>query len=200
MIYISSNRESQGLQGPPARDRPYTTASELRVGAFLIVFAHALDLLSTWSRTPDLRDEIGPGYLALREMGLEGWPWMIALKLGAMLITFGLFAFYVCRRRRFSPAETGRTFHEFLHDVHSVGAIRKAGGQWVAPSPLLLAVWMAFTVSIGSAAYAYFLAIHNLLGTPLMTWMAETVAPFAIFIVTAVVFWRTLYSDYLHSA
>jgi uncharacterized membrane protein len=59
---------------------------------------------------------------------------------------------------------------------------------------------MAFTVSIGSAAYAYFLAIHNLLGTPLMTWMAETVAPFAIFIVTAVVFWRTLYSDYLHSA
>lgn len=199
VIAISGENSNPGLQSP-VEQLPRSSVPELRVGALLIVFAHTCDLLSTWWRTPDLEHEISPGYLLLESLGLSGWPWMIALKVFAVLLTFALFAFYVRRRRGFYPAEPGRSFHEFLHDVHGVRALRRRDGQWVAPSPLLLAIWMSFTVSIGTAAYAYFLAIHNVLGTSLMSWMAETVAPFAIFVVTAVVFWRTLYHDYLHTS
>ena len=49
-------------------------------------------------------------------------------------------------------------------------------------------------------SYAYCLAIGNLLLTPYLTpvviRVSDVVAPAAVFMLTAVVFWRTLYDDY----
>jgi hypothetical protein len=170
--------------------------AEVRLGALLIVFAHACDILSTYLRTPDLSLELSPLYLRLAAAGFGGWCAMLSMKLVLVLLSCGMFAFYVHRRRSFYPAERGLTFNEFLHRVHGKDALRDSQGHWKAPSPRLLVVWMCFTVSIGSAAYAYFLAWHNIWATSLLAWMADTVAPAVIFLLTAIVFWQTLYGDY----
>lgn len=175
---------------------PPDTRTEMRIGLLLIVFSHACDLLSTYWRTPDLSREASPAYAALSQAGWSGWSALLMLKVVGVLLTAALFVFYIRKRRDFYPAEAGRSFHEFLHDVHAQKAMRRPDGSWVAPSPMLLAVWMAFTASIGSAAYAYFLAIHNMLGTPVLVWLANSVAPAAIFMISAIAFWRTLYHDY----
>lgn len=172
--------------------------TEVRIGLLLIAFAHACDLLSTWLKTPDLSREVSPAYLALAHLGYSGWPVLLGLKIVGVALTAALFLLYVRKRRIFYPEEPGRSFHEFLHDVHGYRAVRKPNGQWVAPSSMLLSVWAAFTASIGSAAYAYFLAIHNMLGTPALVWLADGVAPAAIFMLSAIAFWRTLYYDYSH--
>jgi hypothetical protein len=170
--------------------------SEIRLGVMLIVFAHACDLLSTYLRTPDLSLEVSPLYLRLASAGLGGWPALLGMKLVVVAASCGMFAFYVRTRRRFYPASAGLTFHDFLHHVHGQDALRDAQGRWKAPSPRLLVIWMCFTVAIGSAAYAYFLAWHNIWSTHLLQWMADAVAPAVIFMVSAVVFWQTLYGDY----
>lgn len=169
---------------------------ELGTGILVIILAHACDLASTYLRTPDLAHEVSPTYLALVARGYGGWGALLTIKSFGVLLSIGLLAFYLRNRGRFYPTERGLSFHDFLHHAHSVNAVRLEGGRWLTPSPLLLLIWLAFTTSIGSAAYAYFLAIHNLLGTPLLEGLAGTVAPGAIFLVTAVVFWRLLYDDY----
>lgn len=170
--------------------------SELRLGILLIVFAHACDVVSTYLRTPDLSLEVSPLYLKLAAAGLGGWAALLGMKLVLIVISCAMFAFYVRARRRFYPEVQGLTFHDFLHYVHSKDALRDSRGHWKAPSPALLFVWMCFTVAIGSAAYAYFLAWHNIWSTSLLAWMADSVAPAVIFLVSAIVFWQTLYGDY----
>jgi len=177
---------------------PSDTTTEVRLGMLLILFAHACDLVSTYIRSPDLAKEVGPLYVAFDRIGWGGWQTLLSMKALGVIIGLGLFFLYVHKRRSFYPDQADRTFHEFLHDVHSKDAMRRRDGRWVAPSPMLLIVWFAFTVSIGSAAYAYFLAVHNMLGTPILAWMADGPAPGAIFMITAFVFWRTLYYDYGH--
>jgi len=170
--------------------------SELRLGILLIVFAHTCDLVSTYLRTPNLALEVNPLYLKLAAVGLGGWAALIGMKLVVIVASCAMFAFYVRTRRRFYPEDAGLTFHDFLHYVHGKDALRDSQGRWKAPSPALLATWMCFTVAIGSAAYAYFLAWHNIWSTHLLVWMADTVAPAVIFMVSAIVFWQTLYGDY----
>lgn len=163
------------------------------------MFAHVCDVVSTYLRTPDLAHEVGPLYIMLANLGLGGWAGLLTVKALAIVLTSGLFVLYVRQRRSFYPAEAEMPFHDFLHYAHGKNAIRsRKDERWLAPSPKLLAVWMAFTASIGSAAYAFFLAVHNILGTPLLAWMAVAAAPGAIFMLTAIVFWRTLYEDYRH--
>ena len=87
-------------------------------------------------------------------------------------------------------------FNDFLHSVHGVNPVRRPDGSWVMPSPRLLAIWGAFVFSIGSAAHAYFLAIHNMLLTPLVNRMADGVAQGITFFVIACVFWYMMYKDY----
>jgi hypothetical protein len=169
---------------------------ELSVGLLLIVFAHACDILSTYLRTPDLSREVGPAYLLLVSKGLGGWGALLGIKLVGVLLSVSLFVYYMRNRRYFYPPDEGMIFHDFLHYTHGKEALRGRDGRWLAPSPKLLAVWMAFTVAIGTAAYAYFLAWHNIMATPLLTRMADSLAPAAIFMVSAVVFWQTLYHDY----
>lgn len=172
--------------------------SELRVGALLILFAHLCDLVSTYIRTPDLAHEISPLYLKLGEHGLEGWSVMLGVKGVAVVLSVALFAFYIRQRRSFYPTEGGISFHDFLHHVHGQKAMRRRDGSWRGPSPKLLMVWMAFTVSIGGAAYAYFLAVHNIMDMAWLSWMADAAAPAVIFMTMALAFWYTLYVDYLH--
>ena len=175
---------------------PVNRRSEFRLGTLLILFAHACDFVSTYIRTPDLSREVGAGYLLLAHWGFGGWAAVIALKATAVVLSVLLFLFYVRSRRVFYPQERGLSFHEFLHRTHSHKAVRRADGSWMMPSPRLLGVWASFTIAIGSAAYAYFLAMHNLIATPLLLWGATSVVPGIIFFVTAVLFWRSLYDDY----
>ena len=175
---------------------PVDPRFELRLGALLITLAHSCDLLSTYLRTPDLAREVGPTYVFLASHGLGGWACICAIKGVAVLLSIALFAFYVYTRRAFYPAAPGLSFHDFLHHTHSVRAIRRRGGEWVMPSPRLLAIWSAFTLAIGSAAYACFLSVHNMWGTHLLAQVATNVVPAIIFVVTAVVFWHSLYDDY----
>lgn len=172
--------------------------SELRVGVLAILFAHLCDLVSTYIRTPDLAHEVSPLYLKLGQHGIEGWAVMLGLKGVAVLVSVILFAYYIRQRRSFYPTEAGVSFHDFLHHVHGHKAMRRRDGSWRGPSPKLLMVWMAFTVSIGSAAYAYFLAVHNIMNMAWLSWMADAAAPGVIFMVMAIVFWYTLHVDYLH--
>lgn len=174
--------------------------AEVRFAVMLIVLTHACDVLSTYLRTPDLALERSPLYLQLGEWGLSGWPVLGAIKLFGVVLSVWMYAYYVRTRSDFYPSEPGQSFHDFLHYAHGVNAVRRADGSWVTPSPQLLMMWMAFTVSIGSAAYAYFLAVHNMLNTEFMAWMANGAAPAATFIVVALVFWHTLYTSYRHAA
>ena len=166
----------------------------------LMVFAHACDIVSTYVRTPDLASEVGPLYVRLAALGLGGWATMIAVKLFGVVLSVSLFIYYVRGRRRFYPTEPDMNFHDFLHYTHGQNALRGRDGRWLAPSPGLLALWMAFTVAIGSAAYAYFLAWQNMIATPLLTWLTDSAAPAAVFLVSAIVFWHTLYQDYRRGA
>ena len=166
------------------------------MGMLLIVFAHLCDLVSTYLASPDLSGEVGQGYVALASWGFRGWPAIFAIKLAAVTLSLGLFWLYVRTRREFYPREPGMDFHHFLHATHSYRAVRRADGSWVMPSPKLLGIWACFTVAIGSAAFAFFLAMHNMLDTPLLTLGAQSVVPGIIFLVTAVLFWYSLYRDY----
>jgi hypothetical protein len=173
--------------------------AEIRFAMLLIVFTHTCDLISTYMRTPDLTLESSPVYLQFVHWGIHGWPVMIGVKTFGVLLSLALYTHYVRTRAHFYPPEPGLSFHDFLHHAHGVDAMRRADGSWVAPSPLLLFMWTGFTVAIGSAAFAYFLAMHNMINTHLLRWMADGAAPAATFIVVALVFWHTLYASYRHA-
>ena len=183
-------------QGRPAAT---SGASEFRVAVLLILLAHVSDLVSTYLASPDLAREANPVYLALAQHGWGGWPSLVGLKMVGIAGSVFLFAFYLRARTDFYPSRPGLSFHDFLHHTHGHNPIRRRDGRWVAPSLRLLCTWGAFTFAIGSATYALFLAVHNLMGTPLVYWMADAAAPGIIFMVTAFVFWHNLYSDYQRS-
>jgi hypothetical protein len=124
---------------------------------------------------------------------------MIGVKAFGVLLSLCLYIYYVTTRARFYPPEPDMPFNDFLHYVHGIDALRRPDGSWIAPSPRLLFMWTAFTISIGSAAFAYFLAMHNMINTHFLRWMAEGAAPAATFIVVALVFWHTLYASYRHA-
>jgi hypothetical protein len=191
---MSSTAEPQSTPRATARGR-----SEVRFALLLIVFTHTCDLVSTYLRTPDLSLESSPLYLQMVQWGLHGWPVMIGVKVFGVLLSLYLYIHYVRTRSHFYPAEPGMPFNDFLHYVHGIDALRRRDGSWVAPSIRLLSMWMGFTIAIGSAAFAYFLAMHNMLNTHLLRWMADGAAPAATFIVVALVFWHTLYASYRHA-
>lgn len=169
---------------------------EYRVGLLLIVFAHVSDLCTTFLRSPDLALEVGDMYVILGRYGLSGWPTLLTLKLVAVLFSAGCFVFYLRERRAFYPTDAGMSFNDFLHYTHGQNPVRRADGRWIAPSMRLLAIWGAFIASIGTAAYACYLAVQNIMNLPFLCRLSEDWAPGVIFMVTAIVFWRTLYVDY----
>ncbi len=174
--------------------------AEFAVATVLIVFAHVCDAVSTYISSPDLSREVNPLYLKLDALGHGGWATLLTVKGIGVVLSVVMFSYYVGGRRHFYPERAGASFSEFLHFTHGKDALRRGDGSWVAPSPRLLGLWMAFTVAVGSAAYSYCLAIGNLLLTPYLTpvviRVSDVVAPAAVFMLTAVVFWRTLYDDY----
>jgi len=184
--------------GPQASSTP--ARAELCIGMLLIVVAHTCDAVSTYISSPDLAREMNPIYLKLAGLGYGGWPTLLTLKGTGVIVSLGLFAYYLRNRRHFYPESPGASFQDFLHFTHGKDAVRRKDGRWLAPSTKLLGLWTAFTISVGSAAYAYCLAIGNLLLTPILTpvmlQIADVVAPAAVFMLTAVVFWRTLFEDY----
>jgi len=180
----------------PEGPAPKGVGRELAIGIALIVLGHGCDLWSTYLACPDLSRESSPLYLKLASLGLSGWPTVLWTKAIGALVSSALFGLYLRNRRRLYPDVSGQSFHDFLHATHSRGAIRRRDGSWVAPSPALVGLWLAYVAAMGSAAYALFLSIHNIVGTPWMERMAQTVAPGAIFIAIAIVFWRGLYRDY----
>ena len=170
--------------------------SEFRLAILLIGFAHLCDLVSTYFGTPDLTLEVSPLYLLFVSNGISGWPVMIGIKFFALVTSIWAFRYYQLKRCYFYPETTGQSFHEFLHHTHGIDAMRRPDGSWIAPSPHLLGIWAAFVYSIGSAAHAFFLTMHNLFMTPFVSQMAEGIAQGITFFVLACVFWYTLYRDY----
>lgn len=185
---------------PNPTPSPGLDRAEFAVGSVLIVFAHLCDAVSTYISSPDLAREINPLYLKLDALGYGGWTTLLTVKAIGVAASVMMFSYYIAQRRRFYSERPGVSFAEFLHFTHGKDAVRRRDGSWVAPSVRLLGILLAFTVAVGSAAYAYCLAIGNLLLTPYLTpvviLVSDVIAPAAVFMLTAVVFWRTLYDDY----
>jgi hypothetical protein len=203
---------------PPARQSSRTT--EIRLATLLVIFSHACDALSTYIQTPDLRDEAGPLYVRLAELGYGGWPLLLGMKAFVCVLSMGLLALYVAHRRSFYPSEPGMSFHQFLHYTHGKDALHWKNGYWLAPSPRLIAIWMAYIGAIGSALYALALALTNTWYLPAQRWLQDSpaAAPLAaviqrigpeaflrglegavmaaVFLATAALFWQALYRDY----
>ncbi len=167
--------------------------SEFIIVAALIAVGHGLDLLTTYIVCPDLSREVGFLYLKLASLGHGTWGLLIAYK--ALFAAISIFAYRLIMRarRRFYPEQPRGSLRDFLHAAHSLGAVHRADGRWVMPSPRLTLLWIVYILIIGAATYAWALAIHNISGSPV--WM-DSLGRLIAALVAVFGFWGSAWYDY----
>jgi hypothetical protein len=145
---------------------------EFLIVACLILMGHGLDLISTYAQNPSLDREVGFLYLRLKSVGLGTWPVLIGAKVGFAVMSIGTYGLLMCARRRFYPYRPSASWREFIYTTHMRDSLRDKTGRWMMPSPRLLLPWVVYIITIGAAAYAWVLALHNTVGSP--DWLAST--------------------------
>ena len=86
------------------------------------VFAHGLDMLTTYWRDPHLLEEGNPLYRLLAGAGIHGWSWLLAGKMLWVAVAALLYWCYLLVRRNYLPPEPVTNFTN-LHSYSLYGRV-----------------------------------------------------------------------------